>query len=807
MALAGQQQIRTQDPPMFANLAYQVSRSGTTVTYSLGVGIWTSDKYGWRNNRIACEFIVNGTSLGANRTVKAQTSGAIGTTPYWPTKDESSTASSHTASLDNPYYLYSNRTFTLDGGAESFSVSVRIRETGYGTGMDGTYSWNTPSIDYGTFTWSIPVSKATYNVGINHWSWGFKNSEGNNGDKRAFHLQDTSFSVTHGTNYTMDASRGISIPNGFYLRNEFGGSAVAGSWVIYTMPQTFAAGAHGWEYDYDPVTYTITYTMNGGSNNSSNPSTYTVLYGVSFANPSRTGYRFSNWTIGGTVVTGINPGANASFSSVSDLRTKCSSRTTGNKTVVANWTANDYTVVYNANCSDSSGSMATTAAKYDSAFNLRSNAYTRQHYTFKNWNTKADGTGTAYTNAQSVKNLTATHNGTVTLYAQWTGKTYTVSYDANEGTSTPASHSVQYPGSLTLRSGISKSNTTKSGYTVTYNANGGSGAPGNQTSGNRTVTWTFYRWAKGNKDGPTYEAGKPFAPTSDTVMYATWTSEEKQESQWTCSSTKPIRTGHTFLGWSKDSGATSATYTSGTEYTITSGLTLYAVWQKNSYYLDVNGYLDGVEESSLGSYGTVDVYVNGTAVGNDVNDYYTQHPYGSSYEIKDIKPSSGYQYNGLQSGTLTGTIGNNEKTTGVRVNFSTIKPSNVTLSGNWTSPFNINLNWSATGLSVKYVLYYKKSTDSNYTSIDCSTTTNKAFTAEEETTYSFYIAATNAGGTTNSNTITITTPADQAKIRRKVDGTWVKGKAYLKEEGAWIKAKKIYIKRDGVWYINTNYDS
>jgi hypothetical protein len=234
---------------------------------------------------------------------------------------------------------------------------------------------------------------------------------------------------------------------------------------------------------------------------------------------------------------------------------------------------------------------------------------------------------------------------------------------------------------------------------------------------------------------------------------------------------------------------------------------LYAVWQKNNYYLDVNGYLDGVDESSLGVYGTVDVYVNGTSVANDVNDYYTQHPYGSSYEIKDIKANSGYQYNGLQVGTLSGTIGNNETTTGVRVNFSTIKPSNVVINGNWTSPFNIDLNWSATGLNVKYVLYYKKSTDSNYTSIDCSTTTSKAFTAEEETTYNFYIAATNAGGTTNSNTITITTPADQAKIRRKVDGVWVKGKAYFKEEGAWVKAKKIYKKIDGVWYINTNYDS
>lgn len=477
----------------------------------------------------------------------------------------------------------------------------------------------------------------------------------------------------------------------------------------------------------------------------------------------------------------------------------------------ANWSCclysawNTYTIKYNAN--GGSGTMSDTGATYGTAVTLRTNAFTRQHYTFKNWNTKADGSGTSYSNGASVSNLTATHGGTVTLYAQWTGVTYTVSYNANGGTSTPSSHSVQYPGTLALRSAISKANTSVAGYSVTYNANGGSGAPSGQTSGDRTVTWSFSKWAAGSTSGSQYSAGASYQPSGNITMYAIWGSSTSANSSWTCSSTIPKKTGHTFLGWSTSSTATSATYTSGTTYTITSGLTLYAVWQKNNYYLDVNGYLDGAEESNLGSYGTVDVYVNGTAVGNDVSDYYTQHPYGSTYEIKDIKPSSGYQYNGLQSGTLTGTIGANETTTGVRINFSTIKPSNVTINGNWTSPFNIDLNWSSTGINVTYTLYYKKSTESSYTALNCSDTTSKSFVAEEETTYSFYIAATNAGGTTNSDTITITTPADQAKIRRKVDGTWVKGKAYFKEEGAWVKAKKIYKKIDGVWYINTNYDS
>ena len=81
-------------------------------------------------------------------------------------------------------------------------------------------------------------------------------------------------------------------------------------------------------------------------------------------------------------------------------------------------------------------------------------------------------------------------------------------------------------------------------YTVKYNANGGSGAPGNQT-----------KWK-----GQTL----------------------------TLSSTKPTRTGHSFLGWSTSSSATSATYSAGGSYTTDAATTLYAVWKANTYTVKYN---------------------------------------------------------------------------------------------------------------------------------------------------------------------------------------------------------------------------
>ena len=84
-------------------------------------------------------------------------------------------------------------------------------------------------------------------------------------------------------------------------------------------------------------------------------------------------------------------------------------------------------------------------------------------------------------------------------------------------------------------------------YTIKYNANGGSGAPGDQT-----------KW---------------------------------KDQTLTLSSTKPTRTGYSFLGWSTSSTATSATYSAGGSYTANAAATLYAVWKANTYTVkyDANG--------------------------------------------------------------------------------------------------------------------------------------------------------------------------------------------------------------------------
>ncbi len=180
----------------------------------------------------------------------------------------------------------------------------------------------------------------TFTNTINHWSWGYQNSEGNNGAKTAFKLGSTTWTQKVNTTCVMDSSRTTTIPNGFYLGDQYGSSSIAGSWTHYDIGSSFTQPAKNctFEYDYYPYEYKIIYEMNGGTNNENNPLSYNVLYGVIFQDPTRSGYTFSGWQINGDPVTGINPGANATFSDANDLYTKCTDRSIGDVIVQALWT-------------------------------------------------------------------------------------------------------------------------------------------------------------------------------------------------------------------------------------------------------------------------------------------------------------------------------------------------------------------------------------------------------------------------------------------------------------------------------------
>lgn len=90
-----------------------------------------------------------------------------------------------------------------------------------------------------------------------------------------------------------------------------------------------------------------------------------------------------------------------------------------------------------------------------------------------------------------------------------------------------------------------------------------------------------------------------------------------------------------------------------------SDCTLTANWKQINYYLDVNWTLDGTSVSNALSagYASADVYINGSKVATGVGDYYTAHPYGTTYKVV-ATAKAGYQFsNGSTTQTIEGTIG------------------------------------------------------------------------------------------------------------------------------------------------------
>ena len=81
--------------------------------------------------------------------------------------------------------------------------------------------------------------------------------------------------------------------------------------------------------------------------------------------------------------------------------------------------------------------------------------------------------------------------------------------------------------------------------------------------------------------------------------------------------------------------------------------------QSNIQYsvFDINGWIGNNETGDLNKCGTIDIYMNGSIVADDVSDYCQSWPVGTTYEIKDIKAKKGFAYKGVYSGSLSGTIG------------------------------------------------------------------------------------------------------------------------------------------------------
>ena len=241
----------------------------------------------------------------------------------------------------------------------------------------------------------------------------------------------------------------------------------------------------------------------------------------------------------------------------------------------AQWLA-EVTVTFDGN--GSTGGSMPVQTMYDGVASvLTYNGFSRTGYGFKGWNTRADGKGTYYSDEESI----VLHSDTV-LYAQWSNKTASVTFDASGGSGAMDAR--------TVASGI-PSLLPFNGYTKTGCLfNGWNTAP--------------------DGTGTAYADHGSITITEDTVLYAQWRQELTVtfDGNGASSGAMPVqvvykgedsklatnafrRDVHGFNGWNTAANGTGTPYADEAEFKPTENLKLYAQWTEETAVItfDANG--------------------------------------------------------------------------------------------------------------------------------------------------------------------------------------------------------------------------
>lgn len=226
---------------------------------------------------------------------------------------------------------------------------------------------------------------------------------------------------TYGVNLTLSSQTPTWAGHTFVSWN----TKADGTGTSYSPGATYTGNANLPLYAiWTTNSYTVSYNANGGSGA---PANQTKYYGtpltLSETEPTRTNYRFVEWnTASDGTGTSYQPGDTY----------------TGNAALAlyAIWELSTFTVTYDANGhgtapapqTKDAGDSVTVAA-----------AISASGCVFVEWNTAADGTGTSYDPGD-----TYSADADVTLYAIWIVGVYTLTFDADGGTVSPASKQVTF---------------------------------------------------------------------------------------------------------------------------------------------------------------------------------------------------------------------------------------------------------------------------------------------------------------------------------------------------------------------------
>ena len=425
--------------------------------------------------------------------------------------------------------------------------------------------------------------------------------------------------------------------------------------------------------------YTVTYDANGGTGTTAATTvTYPTQATLSNNGFSRIGYHFAGWAANSTAAT-------AQYQAGDKMSV------TGDTTLYAVWAANKYTITYDVNGGTST--VESTECTYDKDCTLSATIPTRVGYAFGGWTYD----GNTYASGDTVKNLTATNNGSITMTAVWNANEYTLSFDLNGGTGTvPAAIKVRYNNKPSNIAGNmpTKAEMIFTGYEYNgklyFNASGVATRIWDVASdATLTASWTTRTQftVVFNKNGGTFTLSDQTCEYGDTCTL-------------TKLGTNYTMTGHTFGGWALGADE-AAVYADGAAISISGSdapdgiLNLYAVWVPNTmtYKYNANGGAGQMTDSVF----TFDAATANLATNQFTRDHYTFVGWATSAngaKVYDDAQNVKSEVAGTQSGSKTQTLyavwnGNNYTVTysanggtGTTAATTVTYPTQATLSNN-----------------------------------------------------------------------------------------------------------------------------
>lgn len=390
-----------------------------------------------------------------------------------------------------------------------------------------------------------------------------------------------------------------------------------------------------WTKEAPKTAYLKTFSGKGiNSTNYSTGSNINIGTEVTVTATVKTGYKFVNWT----------DGSSHEKSTDKDYKFIMPA---SNVNLTANATPIKYNIVFNSNkplgaTSSVTGSTASmNNILYDTSIALTKNGYSLSGWKFAGWNTKADGSGTSYTDGQSVNNLTTTDGATITMYAKWVqgdGDLVT----ANKGTGISAATGT---GTYKDGAGVGLNATVAKGYTwkSSESTTGWFDSTGKKVSSNQNYKFTMTPGAKtytakATANTYTVKYNKNKSDATGTITDSAYTYDVKG----TLRTNVFTSTGYKQTGWNTKADGTGTHYDAGKaidviNWTDLDGkvINLYAEWEKQSYavtYIDVVNNKNGKELGRITKQVDYGVKVDGSDLGADktLGKYYAGYEYASS---------------------------------------------------------------------------------------------------------------------------------------------------------------------------------